>query len=199
MSDEPVRRAGRGGRERVLAAASVLFATRGITATTMEDVAAKAPVSKRTLYAHFPTKEDLVLAQLDHLLRSGYTLLETLRRADVPPRDRLLAMFVAQPWPDGTVRGCPFIHAAVEHPDPAGRVRALAREQKLVMLALVTDLVDELGIDEPELLAEQLATLADGVASRAMVLGDPDYGRHACAAAETLLEHAPRRLPRDRP
>ncbi|WP_182905089.1 TetR/AcrR family transcriptional regulator [Microbispora sp. H13382] len=193
MSDEPVRRAGRGGRERVLAAASSLFAKQGITATTMEDVAAEAPVSKRTLYAHFPTKEDLVLAHLDYLLRSGYTLLETLTRTDLAPRERLLAMFAVRPWPDGIVHGCPFIHAAVEHPDPAGRVHAFAREQKLVMLALVTELVDEMDIDEPELLAEQLVTLADGAVSRAMVLNDPDYGRHARAAAETLLDHAPRR------
>jgi AcrR family transcriptional regulator len=177
----------------VLAAASILFARQGITATTMEDVAAQAPVSKRTLYAHFPTKEDLVLAQLDHLLRSGYTVLAVLARTDLPPRDRLLSMFTAQPWPDGTVRGCPFVQAAAEHPDPAGRVHAFAREQKLVMLAQVTGLVDELGIDEPELLAEQLVTLADGVTSRAMVLNDSGYGRHARAAAGTLLNHAPRR------
>ncbi|MEA5362510.1 helix-turn-helix domain-containing protein [Amycolatopsis sp., V23-08] len=193
MSDEPARRAGRGGRERVVTAAISLFAARGITATTMEDIAAHAPVSKRTLYAHFPTKEDLVLAQLDHLLRSGYSLLETLRRDDLPPRERLLAMFAVQPWPDGTVHGCPFIHAAVEHPDPAGRVHAFAREQKLLMLALVTGLLDDLGIAEPEPLAEQLVTLSDGAASRAMVLNDPDYGRHARKAAETLLDHAPRR------
>lgn len=177
----------------MLAAASTLFATQGITATTMGDVAAQAPVSKRTLYAHFPTKQDLVLAQLDYLLQSGRTLLDTLTRTDLPPRDRLLAMYTVQPWPDGTVRLCPFILAAAEHPDPADPVHAYAREQKLVMLALVTGLVNELGIDEPELLAEQLVTLADGVVSRAMVLNDPGYGRHARTAAETLLDHAPRR------
>lgn len=177
----------------MLAAAVTLFAQRGITATTMEDVAAEAPVSKRTLYAHFPTKEDLVLAQLEHLLASGRTLLETLARTDLPPRDRLWRMFDVQPWPDGTVHGCPFIHAATEHPDPAGRVHTFAREQKLVMLALVAGLLDELGIAEPEPLAEQLVILADGAVSRAMVLNDPDYGRHARAAAEVLLDHAPRR------
>ncbi|OON77717.1 TetR/AcrR family transcriptional regulator [Streptomyces tsukubensis] len=191
MSDEPVRRAGRGGRERVLATAVTLFAQRGITATTMEDIAAEAPVSKRTLYAHFPTKEDLVLAQLDHLLLSGETLLRTLARTDLPPRERLLAMFDVRPWPDGVVRGCPFINAAVEHPDPTSRVHGVAREQKLVMLKLATGLLDELGYDEPEPLAEQLVTLSDGAASRAMVLGEPDYGRHARAAAETLLTYAP--------
>ncbi|AOS61685.1 TetR/AcrR family transcriptional regulator [Actinoalloteichus hymeniacidonis] len=194
MSDEPGRRAGRGGRERILAAAITLFAERGITATTMEDIAAEAPVSKRTLYVHFPNKEDLVLAQLAHLLQAGPTLLKTLTRTDLPPRDRIMAMFsVVQGPDDETVRGCPFIRAAVEHPGPDDRVHVFAREQKLLMLALVIDLLKELDVDEPEPLAEQLVTLSDGVASRAMVLNDPDYGRFARAAAETLLDHAPRK------
>nr|WP_237331315.1 hypothetical protein [Streptomyces mexicanus] len=55
---------------------------------------------------------------------------------------------------------------------------------------LVTALVTELGCREPAVLAEQLVTLADGAASRAMVLGDADYGRHARAAAEILLDNA---------
>lgn len=177
----------------MLVAATTLFATRGITATTMEDIAARAPVSKRTLYAHFPTKEDLVVAHLEHLLGSGHTLVQTLGRTDLPARDRILAMYVVGPWPDDVVRGCPFIQAATEDPNPDGRVHAFAREQKLVMLALVTGLVEQLGVDEPASLAEQLVILADGVASRAMVLNDPDYGRHARAAAEALLDGAPRR------
>lgn len=186
-------RAGRGGRERVLAAANSLFATRGIAATTMEDVAAQAPVSKRTLYAHFPSKEELVLAHLKYVVEAGHSVLTTLDRTDLPPRDRILEMFTVQPWPDGSVRGCPFIHAAVDDPAPDGRVHAYAREQKIAMLHRVTGLLDDLGIARPEALAEQLVTLADGVSSRAMVLNDPDYGRHARAAAETLLDHAPRR------
>ncbi|MER6397360.1 hypothetical protein ABT263_15090 [Kitasatospora sp. NPDC001603] len=58
------------------------------------------------------------------------------------------------------------------------------------MAQLVTTLVAELGCAEPAALAEQLVTLADGAASRAMVLNEADYGRHARAAAETLLAHA---------
>lgn len=190
MSDGTARRAGRGARERVLTAAITLFATRGIAATSMEDVAAQAPVSKRTLYAHFPTKEDLVLAQLTFLQRAGFSLLAVLSRTDVPPRERLLAMFSAQPWPDGIARGCPFIQAATEYPNPANQVHVFARKQKLLMLELVTKLVAELGITDPGPLAEQLVTLADGAASRAAVLDEPDYGRHARAAAETLLDLA---------
>ncbi|GAA1018934.1 MULTISPECIES: TetR/AcrR family transcriptional regulator [Amycolatopsis] len=188
MVEEKARRAGRGGRERVLAAAADLFARHGITGTTMEQVAAAAPVSKRTLYLHFPVKDDLVVAYLRELVRSGGTLHDVLTRADLPPRQRLLAMFeLPESEP---VRGCLFVDAAAEYPDPDSAVHAYAREQKLLMLQLVTDLVAELGAADPAALAEQLVTLADGAASRAMVLGDPGYGRHARAAAEVLLECA---------
>ncbi|WP_406015616.1 TetR/AcrR family transcriptional regulator [Streptomyces sp. NBC_00984] len=181
---------GRGGRERILAAAAQLFATQGINATGMEQVAEAAPVSKRTLYAHFRTKNDLVIAHLQDLASSGATLESVLTREDIPPLERILGLF-DQPAPDAApVRGCPFIDAAAEFPDPESTVHSYAREQKLHMVRLVTALVTELGCREPAVLAEQLVTLADGAASRAMVLGEADYGRHARTAAKTLLAHA---------
>lgn len=184
---------GRGGRERILAAAARLFATQGITATGMEQVAEEAPVSKRTLYAHFRTKNDLAIAHLRGLALAGATLEGVLTREDIPPRDRILKMF-DQPVADTVpVRGCPFIDAAAEFPDPESAVHSYAREQKLRMVQLIVALVAELGCREPLSLAEQLATLADGAASRAMVLDEADYGRHARAAAEVLLDQA---LPR---
>ncbi|MCZ0208739.1 TetR/AcrR family transcriptional regulator [Streptomyces achromogenes] len=181
---------GRGGRERILAAAARLFAVQGINATGMEQVAEAAPVSKRTLYAHFRTKDDLVIAHLRDLASSGATLESVLTREDIPPRERILGLFVQSAPEAAPVRGCPFIDAAAEFPDPDSAVHSYAREQKLRMVELVTALVTELGCREPAALAEQLVTLADGAASRAMVLGEADYGRHARAAAETLLAHA---------
>lgn len=181
---------GRGGRERVLAAAARLFATQGINATGMEQVAEQAPVSKRTLYAHFRTKGDLVIAHLQDLASSGATLESALTREDVPPVERILGLFDPPAADADPVRGCPFIDAAAEFPDPQNAVHSYAREQKLRMVELVTALVTELGCREPAALAEQLVTLADGAASRAMVLGEADYGRHARAAAEILLAHA---------
>jgi AcrR family transcriptional regulator len=181
---------GRGGRERILAAAARLFAVQGINATGMEQVAEAAPVSKRTLYAHFRTKDDLVIAHLRDLASSGATLESVLTREDIPPRERILGLFDQSAPEAAPVRGCPFIDAAAEFPDPDSAVHSYAREQKLRMVELVTALVTELGCREPAALAEQLVTLADGAASRAMVLGEADYGRHARVAAETLLAHA---------
>lgn len=184
------QRRGRGGRERILGAAALLFANQGINATGMEQIADAAPVSKRTLYAHFPTKSDLVIAHLRELAASGQTLESVLTREDLDPRERILRLFDL-PAPAGSpVRGCPFIDAAAEFPDPQSAIHTYAREQKLLMAQLVTELAAELGAAEPATLAEHLVTLADGAASRAMVLDQPDYGRHARAAAEILLDRA---------
>ncbi|MFC3451658.1 TetR/AcrR family transcriptional regulator [Amycolatopsis speibonae] len=184
------RRQGRGGRERILAAAARLFATQGINATGMEQVAEEAPVSKRTLYVHFRTKSDLVIAHLQDLASSGATLESSLTREDVPARERILGLFGQPSATTSPVRGCPFIDAAAEFPDVESAVHSYAREQKLRMVQLVSALVTELGCHDPGALAEHLVILADGAASRAMVLNDADYGRHGRAAAEILLDRA---------
>jgi len=184
------KRRGRGARERILAAASRLFAAQGIAATGMEQIAAQAPVSKRTLYAHFRTRDELAIAHLQALASSGATMEGALLRTDIGPRERILLLFDPPPADTPAVRGCPFIDAAAEFPDPDHPVHAYAREQKLRMVRLVAELVAELGHRDPEALAEQLVTLADGAASRAMVLNRPDYGRHGRAAAQALLDRA---------
>ncbi|MDP9843753.1 TetR/AcrR family transcriptional regulator [Streptosporangium lutulentum] len=184
------QRQGRGGRERILAAAARLFANQGIGATGMEQIADEAPVSKRTLYAHFRTKNDLVIAHLQDLISSGNTLESVLTREDLSPWERILQLFDLPVADAAPVRGCPFIDAAAEFPDPGSVVHSYAREQKLRMVQLVTALLTELGCRDPAVLAEQLVTLADGAASRAMVLGEAGYGRHARAAAEILLAHS---------
>ncbi|KAA8877516.1 TetR family transcriptional regulator [Nocardia colli] len=186
---ETARRRGRGGHERILAAATSLFETQGINTTSMEQVAAQAPVSKRTLYQHFPTKDQLVVAYLGHLIETGRTMDGVLDRADLPPRQRLLELF-AVPESAGPIRGCPFIDAAAEFPDPESPVHAYTKQQKQRFAQRITDLVRQLGATHPEVLGEQLAILADGAASRSMVLNDPASGTHARAAAEALLDAA---------
>lgn len=180
---------GRGGRERIVAAATRLFEAQGINATTMEQIAATAPVSKRTLYAHFPVKDDLVVAYLRHLADAGLTMEGLLDRQDVPPRERILALFHIPPS-EGPVRGCPFTAAATEFPDPASPAHSYTRDRKRDFTVRIAELLAGLGAPEPAQLAEQLAILADGVAGRAMVFNDPGRGKFARAAAETLLDAA---------
>jgi AcrR family transcriptional regulator len=180
---------GRGGRERILAAATILFEAQGINATTMEQIAVEAPVSKRTLYAHFPAKDNLVVAYLRHLSDSGHTIESALDNRDLTARERILSMFYV-PERDGPVRGCPFIAAATEFPDPASPAHAYTRARKGEVTGRIADLLAEMGARDPDVLAEQLAILADGAASRAMVFDDAGRGDLGRRAAEALLDAA---------
>jgi AcrR family transcriptional regulator len=180
---------GRAVTERILAAATALFETQGINATTMEQIAAAAPVSKRTLYAHFPVKEDLVVAYLKHLSDAGLTMEGILEREDLAARERIMGLFRVY-RSDGPVRGCPFTAAATEFPDPASSAHAYTRDRKQAFTARIARLLAELGARDPDRLAEQLSILADGVAGRAMVFNDPDRGDYGAAAAEVLLDAA---------
>lgn len=180
---------GRGARERILAAATALFAAQGINATSMEQIASAAPVSKRTLYAHFPAKEDLVVAYLGHLSETGLTIEHALETPDRTARDRILAIFDV-PADQEVVRGCPFLAAATEFPDPASPAHVYTRDRKDEFARRIGDLLAELGVRDPTDLAEQLAIIADGTASRAMVFNDASRATLGRAAAETLLDAA---------
>ena len=115
-------RRGRGARERILSASRQLFGEQGINRTGMDQLCAEAQVSKRTLYQHFPGKDELIA---EHLRRFDPDILpDVFDRADLTPRERLLAVF------DIHAPLCPFIAAAVEINDPGHPARELARDYK---------------------------------------------------------------------
>src|ERR1700754_1377849 len=98
---------GRGARERIELAATRLFYRQGIHATGVELIAQQANVSKRTLYQHFPSKNDLVESYLRAFDAQGGTPHEHPRaEKDLPARERLLAIF--EPPSSEIMRGCPF-------------------------------------------------------------------------------------------
>ncbi|MCK8675909.1 hypothetical protein [Streptomyces lichenis] len=98
---------------------------------------------------HRPSTRTTVLAHLKDLSSTGRTLEGVLAREDVPAKERILALFYPPPTGTDPVRGCPFIDAAAEFPGPQNAVHSYAREQKLLMVRLVTDLVAELGCRQP--------------------------------------------------
>ena len=106
-------------RERILSAAYDLFSRRGIRAVGTDEVTVRAGVAKATLYRHFATKNDLVLAVLERreeLWTHGLIEAQSEQRGDTP-EERLLAIFdVLHDWfqlRDG-YEGCSFINVLLE-------------------------------------------------------------------------------------
>src|SRR5471032_1185502 len=79
-------------RDAIVQAAIVEFRANGFEATSVDKVAARAEVSKRTLYNHFPSKDELFAAILHILWESSASQLQRPYRPDVPVRDQLLEL-----------------------------------------------------------------------------------------------------------
>lgn len=79
-------------RHAILAAAATQFRTFGFEACSMDKIASEAGVSKRTVYNHFPSKEELFAETLVQLFQAGAAILELPYRADTPLRDQLSAL-----------------------------------------------------------------------------------------------------------
>ncbi len=171
-------------RERILKTASTLFYGEGVRAVGVDRVAAEARVSKRTLYNHFPSKDDLVLAYLEGRDRP--------RGSDAPPLAQVLEAFdkleanAAGPY----FRGCPFVNATTEIIDPDHPASVYARGFKQRTRDWLAGRLEAAGLPDPEGLAVQIALLIDGALVAATVMRDPTVVRAARAAAETLIAAA---------
>jgi len=190
MSKEQVKsKGGRGARQRILDAAAELFYREGINATGVERLAAESSVSKRTLYQHFPSKTAVV----EEYLRSVEDrVAAVLQGGDQTPRERLLAVFEAPMAREGPLRGCPFHNAAVEAAGAMPGVQEIVRESKRSFIDGLTELAEQAGAVDPQLLGNELGVLYEGAAALATSLDDCSPWAPARAAAETLIDQAVR-------
>jgi AcrR family transcriptional regulator len=184
------QRRGRGAHERILDAAQQLFREQGIRDTGMDQLCAVAGVSKRTIYQHFGSKGDLVIA---HLRRVDPDVMpEVFDRMDLTPRERLLAVFEAPLATSDAASAAqcgPLMSTFLEIGDPEHPARVLAREYTRALTTRLIETAREAGASDPELLGEQLALLLDGVAARTRTLGE-DAHPTAVSIATVLIDQA---------
>jgi AcrR family transcriptional regulator len=174
---------------RLLDAAERLFYRRGLQAVGIDAVVAEAGVSTKTLYAYFGSKDGLVEA---YLRRRDRRWLDWLRGAVAvaePGRARVLAVFDAlgEWFAEPGYNGCAFINAAGELA-ASPTARAVARDHKLALRALLGDVAAQAGVGAPGVLAERLMLLVEGAIVTAHVEGDAGAAPRARSAAAALLE-----------
>jgi AcrR family transcriptional regulator len=184
-------------REHVLDVAHELFYWHGIRATGIDRVAADACVAPTTLYRLFASKDDLIGAYLERageLYRAWFNAAADTGGGD--PRQRILAVFDAltEQVQPGQCRGCPFLMALAEFPDPAHPAHRAAVALKHWVRTRLGELTDGLGPEpagDREALADQLALVMEGVYASVQALGVTGPARRARAFAEALLAVTP--------
>ncbi|WP_211240811.1 TetR/AcrR family transcriptional regulator [Hamadaea tsunoensis] len=174
-------------RGRVLGTATALFYAEGIHAVGIDRIIAEAGVAKATFYHHFPAKEELVCAYVREQSRIGRAAVATIDTAD--PRAALLAVFdqIADAAEFPGYRGCPFINAAAEYPDPASPVRQAIEEHRRWKRDLLVDLLRRDGAADPGRTADILTVLGDGLLVTSHLNKPPNLRRLVRDATTAVL------------
>jgi AcrR family transcriptional regulator len=180
-------------RDRLIDTAIALFNRYGFHATGVDRIVAVAKVAKKTLYAHFPSKEDLIIAALSRK-RTAFAdkFLPAVLASSDQPRERLLSLFeLAKSWfADPDFYGCIFVNAAVEYSEPGHPINACAREFKTLLRGFALEQAQAGGAADPETLADQIALLFEGATTVAQVSARPDAATTAKAIAAQLIDQA---------
>ncbi|NMM45329.1 TetR/AcrR family transcriptional regulator [Rhodospirillaceae bacterium KN72] len=181
-------------RERIIKAARKLLYRDGVRATSVDAIAEQAGITKRSLYYHFRSKDDLIEAYLTS--RDAPNLdwfKDRFDAVDGPISDRISAIF------DGLVdvathpkwRGCGYLRTAGELANMPGHpaIKASSAHKKRLEAWLATEF-EAAGLASPEGRARQVVVLIDGAFSVMLVHHDTDYIRAAGEAARIVCSHA---------
>lgn len=183
-------------RTRIVASAAELFYSEGIRPVSMDRIAEVAGVTKKTLYYHFRSKDDLVGAYLDARDQPNLdAFARWYRRAEGDTVDRFAALYLglARQARSPRWRGCGFLRTAAEHAGlPGHPAVTLGAAHKKRLEAWMAERLRESGAEDQESLSRQLVLLMEGVFSTRLFHRDPAYAEAAAAAARGLVRAATR-------
>jgi AcrR family transcriptional regulator len=184
-------------RKRIVEAASKLFYGEGIRAVSVDAVAEKAGVTKRTLYYHFESKDELVAAYLEARDQPNLKLMAgwfDKAEGGLPQKIEAIFQNLARSARHPRWKGCGFLRTAAELANLPGHpaIRIGARH-KAGFERWLAGACAEHGATAPEELARQVVLLMDGAFSVMLVHRDPAYVEAAGRAAAALAEAAVRR------
>ncbi|GGJ58249.1 TetR/AcrR family transcriptional regulator [Streptomyces brasiliensis] len=162
-------------RSRLLNTASRVFYAEGIHAIGVDRIVAEAQVTRATFYRHFPSKETLVVAYLNEADRAIRDQVDTAVAAGLPAADtlRTVSAYIAQGIQSPGFRGCAFLNAVAEYPDPDHPVHLAVLAHRQWFLDTVTDLLAKIREIPAEAAARHFVMMRDG-AMAAGCLFDPD-------------------------
>jgi AcrR family transcriptional regulator len=181
-----------GGRERILQTAYELFSRYGTKGVGVDRIIAESGVAKMTLYRHFASKEELILAFLE-LREQRWTrewLQATVEARASTPAQRLLTIFdVFGEWfAREDFEGCSFINVMLEIEDRAHRVRQASVQHLSEIRDFIGGLAREAGIDAVDDFARQWHILMKGCIVAAAE-GDAQAASRARELGALLLAH----------
>ncbi|WP_329454852.1 TetR/AcrR family transcriptional regulator [Streptomyces sp. NBC_01497] len=161
-------------RARLLGTATRIFYAEGIHSVGIDRIVAEAQVTRATLYRHFASKEELILAYLALADQGIRAQIGAAMAGSPSASDQVWA--VARSITEGIqspqFRGCAFLNAAAEYPDASHPIHQAVLAHREWFLNTVTDLLAQIGDAPADAAGRHLVMLRDG-AMAAGCLFDP--------------------------
>lgn len=179
-------------RDRILRVASELFYMEGIRAVGIDRIIKESGVAKASFYRSFATKDDLAVAYLearDELKLDRFDRLKRLYPDSAKEQLGALIRDVAEQMKIPDYRGCPFLNAAVEFPDPDHPAHIKLLDIQRSFWSRVEELAQEGRARKPEELTAQLRMLYDGFVMKRYLNKTEHDGEYFRKAAELLMEN----------
>lgn len=168
-----------------------LFYRRGIRAVGVDEIVCEAGVTKPSLYRAFKSKDDLVAACLRESAREGHAAIQAaIAAAGNDPRARLDAFLrhFADELNQPDFRGCPMNNVAIELSEPGHPGREVIEDCKSEMRATVVQLTKDLGVTNPESLADGLLLVIEGATATHHIFGSQGPAHSMIATCDALIE-----------
>lgn len=148
-------------REKMLQVAGGLFYEHGYRAIGIDRIIAEADVAKATFYNHFPSKDDLIVAWIEHAESQSRTLLDGLEKSKAPLfdyADRMIGI-AEKSW----CMGCTYQVSAAEFSDPAHPAHVAALEVKTRVIETLRGLAARQGLKKPGEVGQMVFLILEGV------------------------------------
>ena len=180
-------------RDDLIKSAAQLFYHEGFHATGVDRILEVSGVAKMTMYKHFRSKNDLIVAALDRWNELKHEELDdAIKRADDNPRGRLLAAVkhIADQTRSEDFNGCVFFHAVAEFPEQDHPAHRAAERHVRSVVDLLAREAREGGAGDPEALAYVLVSLLTGLHGMVHCLGDSSITESAVRGATAAIDDA---------
>lgn len=151
-------------RERILDTAGILFYRDGFHAVGIDTIIAESGVAKMTLYRHFPSKDDLIVAYLNRGNDLFWDWIDQTTAGVQGPQEKIVAIFeaIGKQATSPQCLGCSFQGAALEFPLQEHPAHQVALAHKEIFRERLRLLADQAGLKAPGELANQLLMLMEG-------------------------------------
>lgn len=181
-------------KTRIINAANKLFYSAGIKAVSVDAIAEQAGITKKTLYYHYKSKDDLIEAYLTSRDQPNLALFAAWFEAvDGDLTDKVAAIFenLARAAEHPKWQGCGFLRTTAELANMPGHPAIkVGQAHKKKFEAWLSERFTDAGIQNTDSLARHVALLLDGAFSTMLLHRDAEYARAAGIAARVLVNAA---------